>query len=73
MEALTRRLIDSKKKHMKVVLFTLILISLVAGIHLMIDPSTVSHWVIRIVGVTWILQAFNMSLEWIKERMKERV
>ena len=73
METLTRRLIESKKKHMKVLLFTLILTTTVAGTHLMVDPTTVSHWVIRMVGFTWLLEGILMILLWIKERMKERV
>ena len=70
MEKFTTRLINSEKKHMKVALVTLILVTLIAGFHLMLDPATVNHLVIRAVGFGWVLQGLLTILEWYTTKFK---
>jgi hypothetical protein len=41
----------------------LIVISLVAGFHLLLSPETVHHLIIRIVGFVWILEGIGFLLD----------
>jgi len=50
------------------------LVSLIASLHLMIKPETVSLWVIRFVGVWWFIEFVNYSLSiYLKFRNKKRL
>ena len=54
-------------------LITLMLISLVAGLHMMIIPETVNHWVIRGVGLMWTMEAISYALEVVKKYVESKI
>ena len=51
-------------------LIILMLISLVAGLDMMISPETVNHWVIRGVGLVWTMEAISYALKIVKKYYK---
>lgn len=54
-------------------LIILAVISIVAGLHLLITPYNVNHLVIRMVGVVWILEGINYSLDYINRYLKDKL
>lgn len=66
-------MISKKFKNGYLRLIILILISLVAGLHMMISPETVTHWVIRGVGLTWTMEAISYALELIKKYIESKI
>ena len=53
----------SKFRRSDLRLIILVIVSFVAGLHLIIDPTSVKHWVIRGVGLVWVIEAVSYSLE----------
>ena len=51
------------KKYKNILLVVSALVSLIAGIHLLISPETVSLFVIRAVGFSWIIQGIGYALD----------
>ena len=47
----------------KTILIFLFLISLVSGLSLLIYPEEVPFWIIRLVGIVWILEGVNYALK----------
>lgn len=52
-----------KFKNSYIKLIILFLISFVAGLHLLITPEDVNPIVIRLVGLSWLLESFNYILK----------
>jgi hypothetical protein len=65
-------MISKKFKNGYLRLIILMLISLVAGLHLVISPETVSHWAIRGVGLIWTMEAISSAIEVVKKYIKSK-
>lgn len=50
----------------------LALLSIAAGLHLIISPETVNHWVIRGVGLIWVIEGVFYAIEIIKKRKGDK-
>lgn len=57
--------------YLRLIIF--MLISLLAGLHLMINPETISHLVIRGVGFVWIMEAISYAREVVKKYNESKV
>jgi hypothetical protein len=66
-------MISKKFKNGYLRLIILMLISLVAGLHMMISPETVNHWVIRGVGLIWTMEAISYALEVVKKYIESKI
>jgi uncharacterized membrane protein HdeD (DUF308 family) len=60
-----------KLKNNKIKSLALAIISLISGIHFLVDPKTVSELVIRGVGFVWIIEASSYGLELIISKQKK--
>ena len=60
------------KKTIKLLLIGII--SILAGTGFIVYPETVPDWIIRFIGITWILEGVNKLLEiytnWLKGNLK---
>lgn len=65
-------MISKKIKNGYLRLIISMLISLVAGLYLMISPETVDHWVIRGVGLVWIMEAVSYALEVVNKYIESK-
>ena len=64
---------NNKFKNSYLRLLILMLISLVAGLHMMISPETVNYLVIRGVGFIWTMEAVNYALELLKKYIDSKI
>lgn len=51
-------------------LIILMLVSIVAGLYLIISPDTVKHWVIRGVGLIWMIEGIGYALDILLKHLK---
>lgn len=61
-----------KFKNGKLRLIILIVVSLTAGLHLLIDPKSVNELVIRGVGFVWIMEAISYCLDLRLNKLKKQ-
>ena len=64
MEIIVDKIFNTGKKYMQVLIALLILIHLGAGFSLIINPAEVNLWIIRIVGLTWMLGGLLIGMQW---------
>lgn len=60
-----------KNEYLRLILLTIV--SLIAGIHLLVSPQTVNQWVIRGVGLIWFLEGIHYGLELWKKYLKSKL
>ena len=60
-----------KNSYWKLSLFSFF--SLAAGLHLMIDPENVSHFVVKGVGLIWFLEGIGYILDVAKIRLDNKI
>lgn len=61
-----------KFKSGKLRLIILIVVSLTAGLHLLIDPKSVSELVIRGVGFVWVMEGISYCLDLRLNKLKKQ-
>jgi hypothetical protein len=54
-------------------LIVLMVVSLVAGLHLMINPEDVNHFVIRGVGFVWVIEAVLYAIKIAHKNLLARI